>query len=370
MHPFLDVAEQQVEVGESPNIENQNIFVWAEITSEVSLTKNSGKSKFITYINEEIVKTARINLPIVNTPSSSLNISLPSLGKSNNPWTIPLKYGRAELSIFLEHDGKLGVERIPIIIMQEKLIINPDRIIQLSAFEQPLLYNTELEISENLEVEFVLITKINGIDKLFYFSKSPLISKIVVHNKLTNEKLNNYELVFGEFIEKAKVNEITFILTQTEKISVDVSILINSFQVEPSSYEPKVLEIEQSKDVTITTAAGMANIRIFDVLGSIEEDGEIVISRVNSNNLEEHLVVNWTGDEIRVLLPQGKYLATVNINNVKGMTEFQVEQSENQVDIMLNSFYGISINIWIFILTTIITIELGFAFIIWKKALN
>ena len=370
VHPFLDVAEQQVEVGESPNIENQNIFVWAEITSEVSLTKNSGKSKFITYINEEIVKTARINLPIVNTPSSSLNISLPSLGKSNNPWTIPLKYGRAELSIFLEHDGKLGVERIPIIIMQEKLIINPDRIIQLSAFEQPLLYNTELEISENLEVEFVLITKINGIDKLFYFSKSPLISKIVVHNKLTNEKLNNYELVFGEFIEKAKVNEITFILTQTEKISVDVSILINSFQVEPSSYEPKVLEIEQSKDVTITTAAGMANIRIFDVLGSIKEDGEIVISRVNSNNLEEHLVVNWTGDEIRVLLPQGKYLATVNINNVKGMTEFQVEQSENQVDIMLNSFYGISINIWIFILTTIITIELGFAFMIWKKALN
>ena len=146
--------------------------------------------------------------------------------------------------------------------------------------------------------------------------------------------------------------------------------MINSFQVEPSSYEPKVLEIEQSKDVTITTAAGMANIRIFDVLGSIEEDGEIVISRVNSNNLEEHLVVNWTGDEIRVLLPQGKYLATVNINNVKGMTEFQVEQSENQVDIMLNSFYGISINIWIFILTTIITIELGFAFMIWKKALN
>ena len=368
VYPFLDVEEQQVEVGESLNIENQNIFVWAEITSEVSLIKNSGKSKFITYIDEEITKTARINLPIINIPSSSLNISLPSLGKSNNPWTIPLKYGRAELSIYLEHDGKLGVERIPIIIMPEKLIINPDRIIQLSAFEKSLLYNTELEISNDLEVEFVLITKINGIDKLLYFSKSPSISKIFVHNRLTNERLNNYELVFSEFIEKAKLNEITYILTQTNKISVN--ILINSFQVEKSSYEPKLLEIEQNKDVIITTAAGMANIRIFDALGLIEENGEIFISRVDYNNLEEQLVVNWTGNEIQVLLPQGKYLATVDINNVKGMIEFQVEQSENQVDIMLNSFYGISTNIWIFILTTIITIELGFAFMVWKKALN
>ena len=346
MYPFLDVEEQQVEVGESLNIENQNIFVWAEITSEVSLIKNSGKSRFITYIDEEITKTARINLPIINIPSSSLNISLPSLGKSNNPWTIPLKYGRAELSIYLEHDGKLGVERIPIIIMPEKLIINPDRIIQLSAFEKSLLYNTELEISNDLEVEFVLITKINGIDKLLYFSKSPSISKIFVHNRLTNERLNNYELVFSEFIEKAKLNEITYILTQTNKISVN--ILINSFQVEKSSYEPKLLEIEQNKDVIITTAAGMANIRIFDALGLIEENGEIFISRVDYNNLEEQLVVNWTGNEIQVLLPQGKYLATVDINNVKGMIEFQVEQSENQVDIMLNSFYGISTNIWIF----------------------
>ena len=368
VYPFLDVEEQQVEVGESLNIENQNIFVWAEITSEVSLIKNSGKSKFITYIDEEITKTARINLPIINIPSSSLNISLPSLGKSNNPWTIPLKYGRAELSIYLEHDGKLGVERIPIIIMPEKLIINPDRIIQLSAFEKSLLYNTELEISNDLEIEFVLITKINGIDKLLYFSKSPSISKIFVHNRLTNERLNNYELVFSEFIEKAKLNEITYILTQTNKISVN--ILINSFQVEKSSYEPKLLEIEQNKDVIITTAAGMANIRIFDALGLIEENGEIVISRADNNNLEEQLVVNWTGNEIQVLLPQGKYLATVDINNVKGIIEFQVEQSENQVDIMLNSFYGISTNIWIFILSTIITIELGFAFMVWKKALN
>ena len=368
VYPFLDVEEQQVEVGESLNIENQNIFVWAEITSEVSLIKNSGKSRFITYIDEEITKTARINLPIVNIPSSSLNISLPSLGKSNNPWTIPLKYGRAELSIYLEHDGKLGVERIPIIIMPEKLIINPDIIIQLSAFEKSLLYNTELEISNDLEIEFVLITKINGIDKLLYFSKSPSISKIFVHNRLTNERLNNYELVFSEFIEKAKLNEITYILTQTNKISVN--ILINSFQVEKSSYEPKLLEIEQNKDVIITTAAGMANIRIFDALGLIEENGEIVISRADNNNLEEQLVVNWTGNEIQVLLPQGKYLATVDINNVKGIIEFQVEQSENQVDIMLNSFYGISTNIWIFILTTIITIELGFAFMVWKKALN
>ena len=368
VYPFLDVEEQQVEVGESLNIENQNIFVWAEITSEVSLIKNSGKSRFITYIDEEITKTARINLPIVNIPSSSLNISLPSLGKSNNPWTIPLKYGRAELSIYLEHDGKLGVERIPIIIMPEKLIINPDRIIQLSAFEKSLLYNTELEISNDLEIEFVLITKINGIDKLLYFSKSPSISKIFVHNRLTNERLNNYELVFSEFIEKAKLNEITYILTQTNKISVN--ILINSFQVEKSSYEPKLLEIEQNKDVIITTAAGMANIRIFDALGLIEENGEIVISRADNNNLEEQLVVNWTGNEIQVLLPQGKYLATVDINNVKGIIEFQVEQSENQVDIMLNSFYGISTNIWIIILSTIITIELGFAFMVWKKALN
>jgi hypothetical protein len=370
VYPILDMEEQQAEVGESVNIENQNIFAWAEVTSEVALTKNSGKSKFITYIDEEIVKTARINIPITNTPSSSLNISLPNLGKSNNPWTIPMKYGRAELSIFLEHNARVGVERIPIIIMPEKLIINPDKIIQLSSFDQPLLYETEIEISDNLEVEFVLITKINGIDKLFYFSKSPAISKIFVHNKVTNERLNNYELVYNEFVEKAKVNEITYVLTQTDKITVDISILINSFQVDKLLFEPKVLEIEQNKDIIITTMAGIANIRVFDALGSVEEEGEIVISRVDSKSLGENLIVNWTGNEKSVLLPQGRYLATVNINNIIGVAEFQVEESENQVDIMLNSFYGISTNIWIFVLTAIITIESGVAFMIWKRSLN
>ena len=116
--------------------------------------------------------------------------------------------------------------------------------------------------------------------------------------------------------------------------------------------------------------AGIANIRVFDALGSVEEAGEIVISRVDSKSLGENLIVNWTGNEKSVLLPQGRYLATVNINNIIGVAEFQVEESENQVDIMLNSFYGISTNIWIFVLTAIITIESGVAFMIWKRSLN
>ena len=364
IQPYIDNVRSE---GEYSEIGLQNIYAWAELTSEIALVKKTESSRFTTYVDEPIVETDRTYFEITDVARKGINMTIPGPGLTDEPWTVPLKYGRALLSVYLEFEGKIFVNRIPVIILEDKIIINPELIIQVNSFEDKIEYREIIKIEENMELEFLLISKINGIDRIFYYTDRPALTKINVIDRTNNEKLEKYNIVFEEKIESIKINQTTYIIGDQELINMrnlaNAKLFINSFSTFDS-----ILDSRMNEDgiIEIIANVGIARIQVIDSTGSISGNGEIVIRKVDSDT-EEFLITEWNGSDVRMILPEGRYLARLESENIQGETEFEIFTDEKEVLILVDSMYGMSTNIWIFTLSTIITIEIVIIYTIWKK---
>jgi len=364
IQPYIDNVRSE---GEYSEIGLQNIYAWAELTSEIALVKKTESSRFTTYVDEPIVETDRTYFEITDVARKGINMTIPGPGLTDEPWTVPLKYGRALLSVYLEFEGQIFVNRIPVIILEDKIIINPELIIQVNSFEDKIEYREIIKIEENMELEFLLISKINGIDRIFYYTDRPALTKINVIDRTNNEKLEKYNIVFEEKIESIKINQTTYIIGDQELINMrnlaNAKLFINSFSAFDS-----ILDSRMNEDgiIEIIANVGIARIQVIDSTGSISGNGEIVIRKLDSDT-EEFLITEWNGSDVRMILPEGRYLARLESENIQGETEFEIFTDEKEVLILVDSMYGMSTNIWIFTLSTIITIEIVIIYTIWKK---
>ena len=214
IQPYIDNIRSQ---GEYSEIGAQNIYAWAELTSEIALIKKTENSRFTTYVDESIVETDRTYFEIIDVPRNGLNMTIPVPGSTDEPWTVPLKYGRALLSVYLEVEGRIFVNRIPVIILEDKLIINPELIIPVDSFTERIEYREIIKIEDKMELEILLISKINGIDRIFYDTKKPEITKINVVDRTNNDILEKYELVFENDIESIKIDATTYIIGKEQQ---------------------------------------------------------------------------------------------------------------------------------------------------------
>ena len=364
IQPYIDNVRSE---GEYSEIGLQNIYAWAELTSEIALVKKTESSRFTTYVDEPIVETDRTYFEITDVARKGINMTIPGPGLTDEPWTVPLKYGRALLSVYLEFEGQIFVNRIPVIILEDKIIINPELIIQVNSFEDKIEYREIIKIEENMELEFLLISKINGIDRIFYDTDRPALTKINVIDRTNNEKLEKYNIVFEEKIESIKINQTTYIIGDQELINMrnlaNAKLFINSFSIFDSILDSR---INEDGIIEIIANVGMARIQVIDSTGSISGNGEIVIRKLDSDT-EEFLITEWNGSDVKMILPEGRYLARLESENIQGETEFEIFTDEKEVSILVDSMYGMSTNIWIFILSTIITIEIVIIYTIWKK---
>ncbi|HIM82200.1 MAG TPA: hypothetical protein EYM50_00410 [Nitrososphaerales archaeon] len=364
IQPYIDNVRSE---GEYSEIGLQNIYAWAELTSEIALVKKTESSRFTTYVDEPIVETDRTYFEITDVARKGINMTIPGPGLTDEPWTVPLKYGRALLSVYLEFEGQIFVNRIPVIILEDKIIINPELIIQVNSFEDKIEYREIIKIEENMELEFLLISKINGIDRIFYYTDRPALTKINVIDRTNNEKLEKYNIVFEEKTESIKINQTTYIIGDQELINMrnlaNAKLFINSFSTFDS-----ILDSRMNEDgiIEIIANVGIARIQVIDSTGSISGNGEIVIRKLDSDT-EEFLITEWNGSDVRMILPEGRYLARLESENIQGETEFEIFTDEKEVSILVDSMYGMSTNIWIFTLSTIITIEIVIIYTIWKK---
>ena len=366
IQPYIENVRSQ---GEYSEIGAHNIYAWAELTSEIALVKKTDNSRFTTYVDEVIVETDRTYFEIVDVPRNGLNMTIPVPGLTDNPWTVPLKYGRALLSVYLEFEGKIFVNRIPVVILEDKLIINPELIIPVDSFTETIEFREVIKMEENMELEFLLISKINGIDRIFYDTNRPEITKINVVDRTNNNILEKYELVFENDIKSIKIDETTYVIGRELGMSIDnfnTELFINSFRV-----FDQIIDTRMNQDgiIEILTDIGMARIQVIDSTGSISGNGEIIIRKLDTNN-DEFLVTAWNGSDVNIMLPEGRYSAILESENIQGETEFEIFGDEKEVLIVVDSVYGMSTNIWIFALATIITIEIIIIYSIWKKNIS
>ena len=181
--------------------------------------------------------------------------------------------------------------------------------------------------------------------------------------------MEKYELVFENDIKSIKIDETTYVIGKELGMSIDnfnTELFINSFRV-----FDQIIDTRMNEDgiIEILTDIGMARIQVIDSTGSISGNGEIIIRKLDTNN-DEFLVTAWNGSDVSIMLPEGRYSAILESENIQGETEFEIFGDEKDVLIVVDSVYGMSTNIWIFALATIITIEIIIIYSIWKKNIS
>ena len=206
-------------------------------------------------------------------------------------------------------------------------------------------------------------------DRIFYDTNKPEITKINVVDRTNNDILEKYELVFENDIKSIKIDETTYVMGKELGMSIDnfnTELFINSFRV-----FDQIIDTRMNEDgiIEILTDIGMARIQVIDSTGSISGNGEIIIRKLDTNN-DEFLVTAWNGSDVSIMLPEGRYSAILESENIQGETEFEIFGDEKDVLIVVDSVYGMSTNIWIFALATIITIEIIIIYSIWKKNIS
>ena len=88
--------------------------------------------------------------------------------------------------------------------------------------------------------------------------------------------------------------------------------------------------------IEILTDIGMARIQVIDSTGSISGNGEIIIRKLDTNN-DEFLVTAWNGSDVNIMLPEGRYSAILESENIQGETEFEIFGDETRMGKSLGS---------------------------------
>lgn len=347
------------------------ISVWAELTSEIALSKRAGESLFLTYVDEEISETPRVTVTVSGEAHPIVTIDVPEIGYVNSPWLVPAKFGRATLSIFLEHDGTISVARLPVVIFPDQVIISPDAIVSTSPFEQPLQYTFNQPITGLVTYDIILAARVNGLDSIWKTTVTPSLATITVNNGFNGRTIRNYDINFTSAnIQKAKVDGVTYVLLPETEVSTAIILSMNSIILDPNQFSPTTLDLKAFSRNIISTSEGTVNIEVMDAIGIQAPPGEIIIYRSDSTVETNPILVDWHGGSSSVRLPLGKYSAEAVVDGISGFSEFEVLSAETSVDITLPNLYTGEAMSTIITYGAILTLEGVLAVLVWRRALS
>ena len=341
--------------------------VWAEMSSEIALSKRTGESLFLTFIDEGIADTPRVSATVSEEPNEVLAIDIPTIGQINKPWLVPPKYGRSLLSVFLEFEGIIHVERIPIVIFPNEIIIDPDSSVRLSSLDSPLRYSFDRPLVTPKSYQIILAAKVNGLESLWRTRVTPLLATINVENEFTGRRILNYNInLTSTNLQTAKVGDTTFVLLPQAEVSTQFELAINSITV--NTARPTTLSLRSFSSTTIVASEGTVLIDVVDAFGLPAPPGEIIIKGVSSSSMPP-IHLDWREATVSARLPGGVYQVEASVNGIISQTEFTIDSETTSIQLSLQSLFNQNTIIVIGVSGAVLTLEAVVAILVWRKAL-
>ena len=348
------------------------ITAWAEITTEIPLTKRTGRSIIVTYIDEAIARTPKVATQLAAFPDAILTMKVSPRGVIEDTSTIPTRLGRATLNVFVQQGGTINVVKIPIIILPGRIVIQPAAVSNAIPFEQPLPYEF-LDSLENLSTyEVILATKINGLDNLWSTVVTPPVSSLRVTNTIGGEAVSNYDVNFTSGVaQKSKVGERIFALLQDKRITTPYTLAIDGIMQTEGEYQPATITMAPLTEGSIFASQGRVSFRVMGGIGIPAPEGNITIYRATGDSLRVVKELRWPGGgSVDTTLPQGIYRAVASILGNEQSSNFEVKRPQTSVEIqMLNLFTRDDLYL-VGAASVVITAELVFAILVWRRALG
>ncbi len=348
------------------------VTTWAEITIEIPLTKRTGRSIIVTYVDEAIARTPKVATQLAAFPDPILTLKIPPRGVIEDASIVPTKLGRATLNVFVQQASTISVVKIPIIILSGRIIIQPAAVSSAIPFAQPLPYEF-LDSLENLSTyEIILATKINGLDNVWSTVVTPPVASVRVTNTIGGEAVSNYDVNFTSgVVQKSKVGERTFGLLQDRRITSAYTLAIDGIMQKEGEYQPATITMAPLTEGSIFASQGKVSFKIMGGIGIPAPEGNITIYRTTGDSLRVVKELTWPGGgSVNTTLPQGTYRVVARVLGNERSSDFEVKRPQTNIEIQMQNLFTRDDLYLVGAASVVITAELVFAILVWRRALR
>ncbi|MBI2125792.1 MAG: hypothetical protein HYU02_00535 [Thaumarchaeota archaeon] len=348
------------------------VTTWAEITIEIPLTKRTGRSIIVTYVDEAIARTPKVATQLAAFPDPILALKISPRGIIEDTGTVPTKLGRATLNVFVQQASTINIAKIPIVILPGRIVIQPAAVSSAIPFAQPLSYEF-LDSLENLSTyEIILATKINGLDNVWSTVVTPPVASVRVTNTIGGEAVSNYDVNFTSgVVQKSKVGERTFGLLQDRRITTAYTLAIDGIMQKEGEYQPATITMAPLTEGSIFASQGKVSFRVMGGIGIPAPEGNITIYRTTGDSLRVIKEYIWPGGgSVNTTLPQGTYRVVARVLGNEQSSDFEVKRPQTNIEIQMQNLFTRDDLYLVGGASVVITAELVFAILVWRRALR
>ncbi|MBM3898147.1 MAG: hypothetical protein FJ358_06470 [Thaumarchaeota archaeon] len=355
------------------DVANGPVFTtWADIIMEIPLTKRTGRSLIVTYVDDAIARTPKVATQLPGQPENTLALRISPRGTAEDSATVPTKYGRATLNVYMQQGATINIVKIPLVILPGRVVIQPAATSSAAPFAQPLPYEFLDPLGDLSAYDIILATKINGLDNVWSTSITPPLASLKVTNTIGGEAVSNYDVNFTSgVIQKTKVGETTFVLLRERRVTTSYNLAIDGILQKEGEFQPATVTLSQLSEVSVFASQGKVQFTIMGSLGIPAPAGNITVYKVTGNSFAVVKELIWPGGgSVSTTLPQGTYRATAKVLEIQQSKDFEVKQPITSVDIqMQNLFTRDEFNL-VGASLVIMSSEIVFAILVWRRALR
>ena len=368
--PYAPVAGPDYEIEGGPV--GPVFTTWADITMEIPLTKRTGRSLIVTYIDDAIARTPKVATQLSIKPENTLTLRILPRGTTEDPSTVPAKYGRATLNVYVQQGNTINIVRIPLVLLPGRVVIQPAATSSAAPFAQPLPYEFLDPLGDLSTYDVILATRINGLDNMWSTSITPPLASLRVTNTIGGEAVSNYDVNFTSgVIQKTRVGERTFVLLRERRVTTSYSLAIDGILQKEGEYQPATVTLSQLSEVSVFASQGKVAFTVMGGIGIPAPEGNITVYRVLGDSLTVVKELNWPGaGSANTTLPQGTYRVTAHVLGIEQSKDFVVKQPVTFVDIQVQNLLTRDDFYLVGAASVIISVELVFAILVWRRALK
>ena len=360
-------ADYEADAGAGP------VFTsWADITMEIPLTKRKGQFLIVTYIDDAIARTPKVATQLSSQPENTLTLRIPPRGTTEDPSTVPPKYGRAIMNVYMQQGNTINIVKIPLVLLPGRVVIQPAATSSAAPFAQPLPYEFLDPLGDLSTYDVILATKINGLDNVWSTSITPPLASLKVTNTIGGGAVSNYDINFtAGVIQKTKVGDRIFVLLRERRVTTSYSLAIDGILQKEGDYQPATVTLSQLSEVSVFASQGRVAFTVMGGIGIPAPEGNITVYKVTGDSLTVIKELSWPGGgSVNTTLPQGVYRVTANVLGVEQSKNFEVKQPITLVDIQMQNLLTRDDFNLVGATSVIIIAELAFAILVWRRALK
>jgi len=360
-------ADYEADAGAGP------VFTsWADITMEIPLTKRKGQFLIVTYIDDAIARTPKVATQLSSQPENTLTLRIPPRGTTEDPSTVPPKYGRAIMNVYMQQGNTINIVKIPLVLLPGRVVIQPAATSSAAPFAQPLPYEFLDPLGDLSTYDVILATKINGLDNVWSTSITPPLASLKVTNTIGGGAVSNYDINFtAGVIQKTKVGDRIFVLLRERRVTTSYSLTIDGILQKEGDYQPATVTLSQLSEVSVFASQGKVAFTVMGGIGIPAPEGNITVYKVTGDSLTVIKELSWPGGgSVNTTLPQGVYRVTANVLGVEQSKNFEVKQPITLVDIQMQNLLTRDDFNLVGATSVIIIAELAFAILVWRRALK